>query len=43
MVHIASFSLGVCPSNRKTGDFRGRTTITGSSIVDPGAFYEVVY
>jgi hypothetical protein len=36
-------SLGVCPSNTKMAVFGGSKTPPRSPIVDPGAFYEVVF
>jgi hypothetical protein len=35
--------LGVCPSNTKMAVFGGSKTPPRSPIVDPGAFYEVVF
>src|SRR5439155_22187414 len=36
-----SKELGMCPSNTKIANFRGRKTIPESPIVNPRAFYEV--
>jgi hypothetical protein len=35
--------LGVCPSNTKMAIFGGGKTPPGSPIIDPGAFYEVIF
>jgi hypothetical protein len=43
VIRAAQDSLGECPSNTKMAVFRGRKTPPGSPVVDPGAFYEVVF
>jgi len=44
MMTIAVIALlGVCPSNTKMAIFGGDKTPPGSPIIDPGAFYEVIF